>query len=76
MKQTITAKEPILLPQVASLTSIRDIEIFEFSLLNTLAGILKTQSLSIYKFNDIKTACRLIRFATKSKQTNKQTNKQ
>ena len=42
---------PTLLSKIATLTTIRDIELFELSLLKTLADLLKINQLSLYKAN-------------------------
>jgi len=42
---------PRLLDQLASLTSIRDLELIEFSLLTTLNGLLRPTSLSLVRLN-------------------------
>jgi len=54
----------ILLHKVASLTSIRDIEVFEFSFLKTLAEMLRVKEICLYKFNHINEPCRLLRYAS------------
>jgi len=58
------SKTPIILGKVASLTTIRDIDIFEFSLMKTLAELLNVNDISLYKFNDHNQPCRLIRYTS------------
>jgi len=58
------SKTPIILGKVATLTSIRDIDIFEFSLMKTLAEMLNVNDISLYKFNDYNQPCRLIRYTS------------
>ena len=64
-----STKAPMILSEVASLTSIRDIEIFEFSFLRTLAEMLKVQDICIYKFNNIHEPCRLLRYSSETEKT-------
>jgi len=52
----------ILLGKIASLTSIRDIDVFEFSFLQTLAEILSACEICIYKFNNTQEPCLLLRY--------------
>jgi len=59
----------IILHKVASLTSIRDIDVFEFSFLKTLAEMLKADEICIYKFNNTHEPCRLIRYSSETEQT-------
>lgn len=59
----------ILLGKIASLTEIRDIEIFEFSFLQTLADMLKAREICIYKFNNIHEPCRLLRYSSEIEQS-------
>jgi len=59
----------IILHKFASLTSIRDIDVFEFSFLKTLAEMLKVEEISIYKFNNSHEPCRLIRYTSVTEQT-------
>jgi len=54
----------ILLGKIASLTSIRDIDIFEFSFLQTLSEILSAREVCIYKFNNTQESCHLLRYAS------------
>jgi len=67
-KKTSTGSR-IILHKVASLTSIRDIDAFEFSFLKTLADMLKTEDICIYKFNNIQEPCRLIRYSSEAEQS-------
>lgn len=46
-----TVEAPSLLNNLVSLTTIRDIELFEISLLKTLTGLLKIKQISMYKLN-------------------------
>ena len=62
-------KTPLLLNRVASLTAIRDLDIFEFSFLKTLADMLKVREICLYKFNDINEPCRLIRYCNEAEST-------
>lgn len=57
-----SSKIPLVLGKVASLTSIRDIDIFEFSFMKTLAEMLNVNDISLYKFDDANKPCRLIRY--------------
>lgn len=66
------AKIPSVLSKLASITAIRDVELFELSVLKTLAEILKTPSISLYKFNSTNIPCRLLRYSTEKSQTNTQ----
>lgn len=59
-----SSKIPLVLGKVASLTAIRDIDIFEFSFMKTLAEMLNVDDISLYKFNDANKPCRLIRYTT------------
>ena len=59
-------KTPFILNKVASLTLIRDIEVFEFSFLKSLAEKLKIDEASIYKFNNTHDPCRLLRYTSNS----------
>lgn len=61
------SKIPILLGKVASLTTIRDLDIFEFSFMKILAEMLNVNDISLYKFNDYNQPCRLIRFTSDTK---------
>lgn len=45
-------EEPLLLNKLASLTAIRDLELFEISLLKTLVELLKINQISMYKLNN------------------------
>jgi diguanylate cyclase (GGDEF)-like protein len=57
-------KTPIILGKVVSLTEIRDIEIFEFSLMKSLAEMLNVNDISLYKFNNTNKPCRLIKYSS------------
>ncbi|SEF98517.1 diguanylate cyclase (GGDEF) domain-containing protein [Nitrosomonas ureae] len=48
---------PSLLNKLVSLTTIRDIELFEFSLLKTLAELLSINQISMYKLDQTNTTC-------------------
>jgi diguanylate cyclase (GGDEF)-like protein len=61
-----------VLSKLASITAIRDVELFELSVLKTLAEILKTSNISLYKFNSSNIPCRLLRYSTEKSQTNTQ----
>lgn len=56
---------PSLLNRLASLTTIRDIELFELSLLKTLAELLKVNQISMYKLNPDNKTCWLSAYSTK-----------
>jgi len=60
------SKTPIILDKVASLTTIRDVDIFEFSFMKTLANMLNVNDISLYKFNGSREACRLIRYLSET----------
>ena len=62
MLQIHPSKTPIILDKVASLTTIRDIEIFEFSFMKTLAGMLNVNIISLYKCQSFNESCHLIQF--------------
>ena len=57
-------KIPSLLNKLASLTTIRDIELFELSLLKTLAELLKIKQVSMYKLDQTNTSCWLMTYTT------------
>lgn len=59
-----SSKNPSILSKVAKLTTIRDIDIFEFSFLKTIAELLKVDDISLYKLNDLNEPCRLIRYTS------------
>jgi len=69
MSNKIASQAPTILGKVASLTTIRDIEIFEFSFMKTLANMLNVNDVSLYKFNNLNQACRLIRYATDTEES-------
>ncbi len=56
------SKAPVILDKIASLTTIRDIDMFEFSFMKTLAGMLGVNEISLYKFNSTNKPCRLIKY--------------
>jgi len=58
-----SSKMPIILDKVASLTTIRDIDIFESSFIKTLADMLNVNDISLYKFNSFNEPHSLIRYA-------------
>ena len=66
MKQqhSANAKAPRILDKVSSLTAIRDIDIFQFSFIKTIADMLQVNEISLYKFNDSNQACRLVRYTS------------
>lgn len=55
---------PSLLDRLAFLTTIRDIELFEFSLLKTMAELLKIEQISMYKLNQTNSNCWLMTYST------------
>jgi len=57
-------KAPVILDKVATLTGIRDLDIFEFSFMKTLADMLRVNEISLYKFNGASLPCRLIRYTS------------
>lgn len=61
-----------VLSKLATITAIRDIELFELSVLKTLTEILKTSDVSLYKFNSENIPCRLLRYSTEQRHTNTQ----
>lgn len=58
---------PVVLNKLASLTRIRDIEVFELSVLKTLAELLKIQQLAMYKFESSQLSCRLLSYSAEKK---------
>lgn len=64
MTDTNASKESLLLDRVASLTAIRDLDIFEFSFIKSLANLLKTDVISLYKINNADQSCDLIRYSS------------
>lgn len=64
MSSNNSEKTPQLLDQVASLTAIRDLELFEFSFMKALADMLKTHIISLYKFNSINNTYNLVRYTS------------
>lgn len=61
-----------LLCKLASITSIRDVEVFEISVLKTLTEILKTSDVSLYKFDTDNRPCRMLRYTNEQSATNRQ----
>jgi len=59
----------VILHEIASLTSIRDIEVFEISFLKSIAEMLKAEEICIYKFNNIQGSCRLLQYSPETEQT-------
>ncbi|SER20636.1 diguanylate cyclase (GGDEF) domain-containing protein [Nitrosomonas sp. Nm51] len=59
-------KIPSLLDKLASLTTIRDIELFELSLLKTMAELLKIKQISMYKLSQDYSRCGLIVYSMPS----------
>ncbi len=57
---------PKLLNKLVTLTNIRDIEVFEFSFLKTLAELLKIEQLSMYKLDKNDAFCKLLIYSTKT----------
>ncbi len=55
-------KAPVVLNKLADLTCIRDTEIFEISVLKTLAQLLKTNEISLYRLDTANQPTHLIRF--------------
>ncbi|NOQ93984.1 MAG: diguanylate cyclase [Methylophaga sp.] len=66
MENRNSSKNPLILDKVASLTTIRDIDIFEFSFMQTLADMLRVEDISFYKFNNHNEPCRLIRYISET----------
>lgn len=60
------AGPPSLLNKLISLTTIRDIELFEFSLLKTLAELLRINQISMYKLDQINATCWLSTYSASS----------
>lgn len=54
---------PSVLDRLAQLTTIRDIELFEFSLLKTMAELLKIEKISMYKSNQVNANCWLMTYS-------------
>ena len=69
MDKKSSVKTPILLNKVAKLTSIRDIDVFEFSFLKTIAELLNIHSVSIYRFNNIHEPCLLLTYINDNHKT-------
>jgi len=59
-------KTPIILDKVATLTGIRDLDIFEFSFMKTLADMLSVNDISLYKFYGTSLPCRLIKYSSET----------
>lgn len=57
-------KEPSLLDKLASLTTIRNIEQFEFSLLKTMAELLEIKEISMYKMRGASSKCTLMVYSS------------
>ncbi|EPJ53491.1 MAG: hypothetical protein OFPI_10620 [Osedax symbiont Rs2] len=57
---------PIILDKVATLTGIRDLDIFEFSFMKSLADMLSVNEISLYKFYGTNQPCRLIRYSSET----------
>ncbi len=57
---------PVLLNKLVTLTNIRDIEVFEFSFLKTLAELLKIEQLSMYKLDNNNQFCKLLIYSTET----------
>ncbi len=51
-KNKVFQKTPSVLRKLASLTAIRDIEVFELSILKTLLELLHLKKITLFKFND------------------------
>ena len=66
MIQKLPSKTPVILDIVASLTTIRDLDIFEFSFIKTLAEMLKVDDISMYKITNQNEHCRLIKYSPKA----------
>lgn len=71
MNHVAYSKTPAILDKVASLTTIRDTDIFEFSFLKTLAEMLKTDDIRLYKLGLLSEPCRLIRYSSSVEYTDK-----
>jgi len=66
-------KTRLILDKVASLTTIRNVDIFEFSFLKTLAEMLNVEEVCLYKHRGLKDEPSIqIRYATKVEQTESQ----
>ena len=55
---------PSLLNRLVNLTTIRDLDLFEVSLLKTMAELLKIEQISMYKLNQANTNCWLMTYST------------
>jgi diguanylate cyclase (GGDEF)-like protein len=64
MSDNDASKESLLLDRVALLTAIRDLDVFEFSFIKSLANLLKTDVISLYKINNADQSCNLIRYTS------------
>ena len=62
MNFQVKPQAPVLLHRLVSLTTIRDIELFELSLLKTLSELLKLKQLTMYKLNPSSFSCRLLTY--------------
>ena len=63
------SKTPSVLDKLASLTTIRDIDLFELSFLKSLTELLKIRELSMYKLNQSRSLCRLITYTIDTSHT-------
>jgi two-component system cell cycle response regulator len=64
MQVEIKNRAPLILDKIASLMTIRDIGIFEFSFLKTLANMLDVNEISMYKFNNTNEPSRMIKYSS------------
>jgi diguanylate cyclase (GGDEF)-like protein len=64
MPVEIKNRAPLILDKIASLTTIRDIDIFEFSFMKTLANMLNVNEISMYKFNNASEPSRMIKYSS------------
>lgn len=67
-KEKVFSKTPSVLRKLASLTAIRDIEVFELSILKTLLELLHLKKIALFKFND-ETDCRQLTYETSENDT-------
>jgi len=66
MSRKAASKTPFILNTVASLTTIRDLDIFEFSFMKSLAEMLNVNDISLYKFNHLNEPCRVIKYSSET----------
>ncbi len=71
-KITAAAKTPSVLKKLATLTAIRDIEVFELSILKTLLELLKIDAITLYKVGQKADVCQQIVYSEQTSLDEKQ----